>query len=1244
MSGSHNPNDDQQTQDLDANREGSELDAGLEAAFQSDSVKTLAETTAKGDRYAPGFLLASRYKLVEAIGEGGMGAVWLAEQKEPVKRKVAVKLVKAGMDSRSVLARFEAERQALAMMDHPNIAKVLDGGVTEQGRPYFVMELVKGIPLTEYCDQVQFSIPERLELFGQVCSAVQHAHQKGIIHRDLKPSNVLVTEVDGRPVVKVIDFGLAKALHGSQVLTDQSLHTAFGAVLGTPLYMAPEQLGTSALDVDTRADLYSLGVILYELLTGTTPIERQQLKQAAFEEMCRLIREQEPPRPSTRLSSSDSLPGLAVRRHAEPAKLTRLVRGELDWIVMKALEKDRNRRYETANGLAMDVHRYLAGEAVLAAPPSKIYRLQKFIRRNRGTVLATSLLILLLVVGTISTSLAMLEARRQTARVEQEVLEKEAARVAESEQREKAEVAEQTALRAAESARQARELEQQQRKRAEAALIDAEKAEQVANYARELEARQRHELEQSQIELKKSVEDERQQRAFAEAINRFVVDDILAMTSVEGQSRFGGEGLDRNTTVFQLLERAAEKLKAQTDLDPLIEAELCWIVGVNLRASGEAEKALQFLERSLELRKQNLGDSHPQTLNSYNSVAVCLSELGETDKALVAYMHVLDMRIKDLGPTHPETLMAMNNLASGYSSDVNLSEAIRLREQALELMKEHLTLEHVWTLKCLSGLVADYLKAKLFDKAIPLAEQSIELHKKVMGSDHVDTMMSVGNLANGYSQLGQHDRALPLFETVVDSMKHRLGDEHSHSLHATRLLANGYLASGQFQKSQKLLEKVVESMTTKNGADHPLTLATLAELSKALLAAGQPDEAIALSQQIYELTRAKFPAEHLATVKSRQLLGVCYANAGKLELAIPILKETLEQFQMLAGPTHSDTLRTLISLATTYKLLNRFEDAIPLFEQLMESQTATLGDRHFDTLATMDILAGLYSATERLDLAIQFREQTFERSRDQLGIENPMVRNRLSKLAHDCWLAGRLDRSVEMYERLVLIEERLLGRNHSDTQIEIANLGVNYKEAGRFEEGIALLEECLRLAKQPADVVFLKSKLLEAYSGAKRDKDFRRMADEDLATARRDPATDPLDLATLLMDNGRGYLKLDGFSEAVKLLREALTIREQHIPDDWRTFYTRSLLGYALLATARGELDDIVKSQSLAEAESLLVLGYTGMLERQKTVPPANAVQTHEAINYLIELYTLLDKPKELERYHQLRSNFVNHE
>jgi len=337
------------------------------------------------------------YKLIESIGEGGMGTVYLAQQQEPVQRLVALKVIKAGMDSHSVLARFEAERQALALMDHPNIAKVHDAGATPDGRPYFVMELVKGRPITRHCDEHRLNPRGRLELFVQVCGAVQHAHQKGIIHRDLKPSNVLVAPYDSRPVVKVIDFGVAKA--AGQPLTDRTLITGFGAVIGTPEYMSPEQAELNNADIDTRSDVYSLGVLLYELLTGTTPLTAKRVKEAALLELLRLVREEEVPTLSNRLRSTEKLASIASNRSTEPAKLTKLVRGELDWIVMKTLEKDRTRRYQTANDLAADVQRYLNDEPVLACPPSAWYRFSKFSRRNRREVLAAGAAAVVAVTG-----------------------------------------------------------------------------------------------------------------------------------------------------------------------------------------------------------------------------------------------------------------------------------------------------------------------------------------------------------------------------------------------------------------------------------------------------------------------------------------------------------------------------------------------------------------------------------------------------------------------------------------------------------------------------------------------------------------------------------------------------------------------------------------------------------------------------------------------------------------------------
>jgi serine/threonine protein kinase/Flp pilus assembly protein TadD len=373
----------------------------------------------------PGTIIGP-YKLLEQIGEGGFGVVFMAEQQQPIRRKVALKVLKPGMDTRQVVARFEAERQALALMDHPNIAKVLDAGQTASGRPYFVMDLVRGIPITGYCDQNQLAPRERLDLFAHVCQAIQHAHQKAIIHRDIKPSNVLVTLHDGEPLVKVIDFGVAKAL--GQQLTDKTLFTGFAQLIGTPLYMSPEQAAMSNVDVDTRSDIYSLGVLLYELLTGTTPFDNERLKRAGYDEMCRIIRHEEPPKPSTRISTlGQAASTVSINRKSDPKRLSQLVRGELDWIVMKCLEKDRNRRYETANGLSLDVQRYLHHQPVQACPPSAAYRLRKFVRRNRTPLAVAGLILLFIALVGGGGGWLLSERAAHTRRVITERLEREAA-------------------------------------------------------------------------------------------------------------------------------------------------------------------------------------------------------------------------------------------------------------------------------------------------------------------------------------------------------------------------------------------------------------------------------------------------------------------------------------------------------------------------------------------------------------------------------------------------------------------------------------------------------------------------------------------------------------------------------------------------------------------------------------------------------------------------------------------------
>jgi eukaryotic-like serine/threonine-protein kinase len=741
-----------------------------------------------------GAVIADKYTLIEKLGEGGMGEVWVAQQSAPVKRQVALKLIKAGMDSKSVLQRFEQERQALAVLDHPHIAKVFDGGVFflpgQQawagwgGSPFFVMELAQGQTLTAFCDEAKLTLQERLELFILICQAVQHAHHKGIVHRDLKPSNILVTLVDGRPVPKIIDFGIAKAVE--QKLTAQTLHTALGQMIGTPTYMSPEQAEFGSLDVDTRSDIFSLGVILYELLTGTTPLDVTRLQTAGFAELQRLIREEETPRPSTRLSVlGESAAVVAGNRHTNVKQLTQLLAGDLDWIVLKAMEKDRNRRYDSPGSFAADITRYLRHEAILARPLSIVYKLRKFVRRNQamvGTVLAVALA---LVAGTaIATWQAIVATVAKDEALNAAVAEKQAKEMAqtrEAETRAVLEFVEEYIFARARPEGQDGGLGRTVtlRQAVDAALPYVEKSFPDQPL---IEARLRQSLGTSFFYLgeAKTAADQAEtaRRLYAQHLGPEHLDTLRSMANLA--NALDAQGQLQEALVLR--ERVWALLKVKLGPDHPFTLQNMSHLAISYANVGRYTEALALREQTQALMEVKLGPDHPTTLRGYGYLASIYRAMGrfdEVNKILVAIVPRLQAK---LGPNHPDTLSAIGNLAINHEDLGRYGEALQLREKLLALHQDKLGPQHVNTLTSMMNLAVSRFRAGQLKESQALMEEALALQKKHLGADHPLTLRCMSSLSVIYPQLQRYAEALQLRKDVLDLRRAKLGPGQPETL------------------------------------------------------------------------------------------------------------------------------------------------------------------------------------------------------------------------------------------------------------------------------------------------------------------------------------------------------------------------------------------------------------------------------------------------------------------------------
>jgi len=753
------------------------------------------------------------YRLLQKVGEGGMGEVWMAEQTSPMRRQVAIKIIKAGMDTARVVARFEAERQALALMDHPVIATVFDGGATADGRPYFAMEYVKGEPITQYCDRSRLSTPDRLELFIRICEGVQHAHQKGIIHRDLKPSNVLVTIIDGKAAPKIIDFGVAKAT--TQPLTERTLFTELGVLVGTPEYMSPEQADLTALDIDTRTDVYALGVLLYELLTGLLPFDRRTLRERGLDEIRRVIREVDPPKPSTRVSGPDSAEA-AKNRHTEPGHLASQLRGDLDWITMKALEKDRTRRYDTATGLANDVRRYLNHEPVVAGPPSTVYRTRKFVRRHRFGVSAAVTFILLLAGFAVTMAV---QARRIAS------------------ERDRANQETSRANREAEAARQVSDFLVRL-----FALADPSEAR-----ANAVTARQILDDGSSRIERELITQPELQSRlmetmgAAYQSLGLYGPSEVLLRKSLDIRRKMPG-----------------------TASKPI--AESLHNLGYVEVLRGDFASADPLLAEALSLREQPGVGTDVEIAETLGALGVLAYSRGEYEKAESFNQRRLD-RLRRLPPGHEvEVANALNDLSmSIQQARADYPAARKLAEEALALRRKTVQPPHLQISQALNNLGMVFYRLKDYDAAEPLFKESLSMNRQLFVEPHPEIAANLSNLAQVARDRGDYPEADKLFAQVVAADRQVLGPSHVQVGRALNNWADSVRRSGDAARAEHLLRESIAIHTAALSAGHWQTAVTRSMLAQCLTAQRRFVEAEPLIVDAYAVLENQFGSQHART-------------------------------------------------------------------------------------------------------------------------------------------------------------------------------------------------------------------------------------------------------------------------------------------------------------------------------------------------------------------------------------------
>ena len=769
------------------------------------------------------------YRLLQKIGEGGMGEVWIAEQNKPIHRRVALKLIKAGMDTRQVIARFESERQALAMMDHPAIAKVFDAGETSDGRPYFVMEYVQGVPITIYCDQNRLTTKERLELFRHVCEGVQHAHQKAVIHRDLKPSNILVAIQDGVAVPKIIDFGVAKAT--AQSLTERTLYTELGMLIGTPEYMSPEQAEMSGLNVDTRTDVYSLGAILYELLVGALPFDPKELRRAGFDEIRRKIREDDPPKPSTKLSTmGDASVARAQSRRTEPPALIRQIRGDLDWITMKALEKDRTRRYGSPSELAADIARYLHNQPVLACSPSTLYKAGKFIRRHRFGVGVASAAVILLVAFSVTTAMQARRIARERDRANQE----------------------------------------------------AEASRRVSDFLTGLfKVSNPSEARGNSVTAREILD------KGADKIARELQDQPVVQGKLMSTMGIVYDSLGLYAPAQALQEKALEiRTKALGPDHPDVAGTLGQL-GTVMWHRGDLAKAKDFMEHALAINEKLFGPDSIEVAASLHNLGNLDWSWGKYDEARRVLERCLAIRERILGPDHADVAATLNSLGAIAYREGDFKKAGKVWERTLAIREKTLGPDHPYLAQTLNNLAIVYTYSGDPKRAVPLLERVVRIQEKVLGPKHTDLASGLMNLGDALSKSGREIEAKPCFDRAVAIMEAASPDNPELARFLDRQAAV-LLKEKDLTGAERIYERSLALRQKTLGPKSPDVAESLSGLAQCAFQRGRLPEAESLYERALALVRkpdgSYYPGAYDALKGLAVILRATHRDARAAEL------------------------------------------------------------------------------------------------------------------------------------------------------------------------------------------------------------------------------------------------------------------------------------------------------------------------------------------------------------------------